>query len=119
MGTRENRIDKAVLTSTNNLCFWAEIRKIMYFPVNPSFTIEKSGLRGSKLYRHVFVMRKSYREGEIDCTGSKFRHQTPNYLFQILKINFRFRKMQVATLEYNEIHLSIMLKTLNFQLFKT
>ena len=37
--------------------FWAEIRKIMYTPVNPSFTIQKWGLRGSKLYRHVFVMR--------------------------------------------------------------
>ena len=37
--------------------FWAEIRKIMYTPVNPSFTIWKWGLRGSKLYRHVFVMR--------------------------------------------------------------
>ena len=29
----------AVLTSTHNLCFWAEIRKVMYTPVNPSFTI--------------------------------------------------------------------------------
>ena len=28
----------------------------MYTPVNPSFTIEKWGLRGSKLYWHVFVM---------------------------------------------------------------
>ena len=28
-----------VLTSTHNLCFRAEIRKIMYTPVNPSFTI--------------------------------------------------------------------------------
>ena len=28
-----------ILTSTHNLCFWAEIRKIMYTPVNPSFTI--------------------------------------------------------------------------------
>ena len=36
--------------------FWAEIRKLMYTPVNPSFTILKWGLRGSKLYRHVFVM---------------------------------------------------------------
>ena len=26
-------------TSTHNLCFWAEIIKIMYTPVNPSFTI--------------------------------------------------------------------------------
>ena len=36
--------------------FWAEIRKLMYTPVNPSFSIEKWGLRGSKLYRHAFVM---------------------------------------------------------------
>ena len=33
------RLGEAVLTSTHNLCFWAEIRKIMYTPVNPSFTI--------------------------------------------------------------------------------
>ena len=28
----------------------------MYIPVNPSFNIQKWGLRGSKLYRQVFVM---------------------------------------------------------------
>ena len=56
MGTRENRLSEAVLTSTHNLCFLAEIRKIMYTPVNPSFTIQKWGLRRSKLYKHVFVM---------------------------------------------------------------
>ena len=28
----------------------------MYTPVNPSFTIKKWSLRGSELYRHVFVM---------------------------------------------------------------
>ena len=33
------RFGEAVLTSTHNICFWAEIRKIMYTPVNPSFTI--------------------------------------------------------------------------------
>ena len=33
------RLGEAVLTSTHNLCFWAEIRKIMYTPVDPSFTI--------------------------------------------------------------------------------
>ena len=27
------------LTSTHNVCFWAEIRKIMHIPVNPRFTI--------------------------------------------------------------------------------
>ena len=48
---------EAVLTSTHNLCFWAEIQKIMYTSANPSFTIWKWGLRGSKLYRHVFVMQ--------------------------------------------------------------
>ena len=36
--------------------FFSKIRKNMYTPVNPSFTIEKWGLRGSKLYRRVFVM---------------------------------------------------------------
>ena len=39
----------------------AEIRKIRYTPVNPSFTIYKWGLRGSKLYRHVFVMLSAHR----------------------------------------------------------
>ena len=33
--------------------FWAEIRKIVYTPANPSFTVRTWGLRGSKLYRHV------------------------------------------------------------------
>ena len=32
------RLTEAVLTSTNDLCFRAKIRK-MYTPVNPSFTI--------------------------------------------------------------------------------
>ena len=31
----------------------------MYTPVNLSFTIQKWGLRGSKLYRYVFVMCSS------------------------------------------------------------
>ena len=39
--------------------FYSKIRKIMYTPVNPSFTIFKWGLRGSKLYRRVFVMWNS------------------------------------------------------------
>ena len=30
---------EAVLTSTHNLCFWAEIRKLMYTPVNPDITV--------------------------------------------------------------------------------
>ena len=33
-----NCLGEAVLMSTHNLCFWEEIRKIMYTPVNPSFT---------------------------------------------------------------------------------
>ena len=48
---------EAVLTSTHNLCFWAVIRKIIYTPVNTTFTIWKWGLKGSKLYRYVFVMK--------------------------------------------------------------
>ena len=36
--------------------FLSRNKKIMYTPVNPSLTIQKWGLRGSKLYRYVFVM---------------------------------------------------------------
>ena len=45
--------------------FWAEIRKIMYTPVNPSFSIYKWGVRGPKLYRHVFVMTLFQTEHSI------------------------------------------------------
>ena len=34
---------------------FSKIRKIMYIPVNASLTILKWGLRGSKVYRSVFV----------------------------------------------------------------
>ena len=44
------------LTSIHNLYFRAKIRKIIYIPLNPGFTIQKWGLRGSKLYRRVFVL---------------------------------------------------------------
>ena len=33
--------------------------KKMYTPVHPSFTIQMWGLRGSKLYKYVFVMEMS------------------------------------------------------------
>ena len=39
----------------HNLCFIAEIRKIMYIPANPISYI-KVGFEGSKLHGHVFVM---------------------------------------------------------------
>ena len=38
-----HRLGEAVLTSTHNLCFRAEIRKIMYTPVNPVL-LYKSGV---------------------------------------------------------------------------
>ena len=40
--------------------FLSRNKKIIYTPVNPSFTIWKWGLRGSTLYRHVFVMEPKY-----------------------------------------------------------
>ena len=48
--------------STHNL-FFSKRRKIMYTPVNPSFTIEKWGLRESTLYRHVFVTYELFLSG--------------------------------------------------------
>ena len=38
-GSSKEYLAEAVLRSTHNLYFWAEIRKIMYTLVNPSFTI--------------------------------------------------------------------------------
>ena len=38
VGTRQNRLIEAVLTSTLNLCIKGKIRKKMYTPVNPNFT---------------------------------------------------------------------------------
>ena len=46
---------EAVLTSTHNLCFGAKIRKNMYTPAYPSFTINW-GIRGYSLHGHVFLM---------------------------------------------------------------
>ena len=41
----------------------AEIRKIMYTPINPIFTILKWSLTGSKLNRYVFVMILPLQDG--------------------------------------------------------
>ena len=38
----------------------------MYTTVNPSFTVEKWGLMGSKLYRRVFVMSGTMCHGPKD-----------------------------------------------------
>ena len=38
VGTRENRLSEAVLTSTHNQCFGAKVRKIVY-PCKPLFYI--------------------------------------------------------------------------------
>ena len=43
----------------------------MYTPVNPSFTIQKWGLRGSKLYRRVFVMATANRQDDLDRYSTK------------------------------------------------
>ena len=51
------RLDEAVQTSTQNICFWAEVRKIMYTPVNPSLLYKSGVLRWLKLCRYVFMMK--------------------------------------------------------------
>ena len=97
---------EAVLTSTHKLCFWAEIRKIMYTPLNPSFIIWKWGLRGSKLYRHVFVMQwegklvyarwkhKLYRDAyPTSCTG---------YIWMTIKAIFIYLKQMTLLFKEHE-----------------
>ena len=45
----------------------------MYTPVNHSFTIQKWGLRGSNLYRHVFVMQARGRWRSVSIIESLCR----------------------------------------------
>ena len=45
--------DEAVLTSTNNLCFFGRNKKNNVYPCKPQFYY----IKGSTLHRHVFVMR--------------------------------------------------------------
>ena len=55
-----------------NLCFWAEMKKIMYTPENPSFIVQKWSLRGSKLYRYVFVMELCFKIFHCHNNASKW-----------------------------------------------
>ena len=55
MGTRENRLGEAVLTSTHNLCFRAKIRKHEY-PCKPQFYYIKVGWKG------VFITQTCYHD---------------------------------------------------------
>ena len=48
VGTRKNRLAEAVLTSSHNVCFWAEIRKNVY-PFKPQFYYIKVGFNGVKI----------------------------------------------------------------------
>ena len=47
-GTCYNRLGKAVLTSTHNLCFWAEIKKNNVYPCKPQIYCIKLGFNGVK-----------------------------------------------------------------------
>ena len=56
---------EAVLTSTHNLRFRGKRKKkendvhVYPFILNPNFTINKWGVRGSTLHRHVSILRLS------------------------------------------------------------
>ena len=54
MGTRKNRLAEAVLTSTHNLCFWAEIKKNNVHPFKPQFYCIKVGFQGIKIIQVCF-----------------------------------------------------------------
>ena len=48
--------------------FLSRNKKQMYTPVNPSFTTYKWGLRGSKLYKYVFVIEGGYSAAVLPCS---------------------------------------------------
>ena len=53
--------------------FLSRKKKIIYTPVNPGFTIQKWGLRGSKFYRHVFPMLGTQQMLTHLCLASRKR----------------------------------------------
>ena len=52
-GTRQNRLAEAVLTSTHNLCFGANIRKIG-IPLHTPVLLYNSGVQGGIYYTDMF-----------------------------------------------------------------
>ena len=51
---------------------------MMFIPVNPSFTISKWGLRGSELYRYVFVMVRIGPPHAKTCFGAYADSEAPD-----------------------------------------
>ena len=56
MGTSQNRLGDAVLTTTTFYVLEQKLLKKMNTPVNPCLTIEKLGGRGCSLHGHVIIM---------------------------------------------------------------
>ena len=69
VGTHWNCLTEAIQTSTHILYFRVKIRKNMYTPINPSFTIQKLGVLGSTLQGHVILM-KEFKNVSKDSGGS-------------------------------------------------
>ena len=64
MGTRENHLIEAVLTSTHDLCFRAKIKRNVY-PCKPQFDYIKVGCKG------VFITRTYYDvSSPFVCAGN-------------------------------------------------
>ena len=64
---RPSCLTETVLTSTHNLYFRAKNKKIMYTPVNPSFTIIKVGCKG------VYITRTCYHDVK-NCDIKRIHH---------------------------------------------
>ena len=65
MGTRQNRIIEAVLTSTHDLCFGAKVRKNVY-PCKSQFYYIKVGCKGVFVTRICFCDEHA-RTKDIKC----------------------------------------------------
>ena len=65
----------------------------MYTPVNPSFTIQKWGLWGSKLYRYVFLMILLFKPDTFEnsvCQDKTDQNESSNQGLHILPLCSRF-----------------------------
>ena len=77
MGTRQNRLTEAVLTSTHNLCFEQKYDKYQNFlSENSRFLVVKFPVY---LTRHVFVMKLLHAGAKCRAQFDSILHTLPRY----------------------------------------
>ena len=101
---------KAILTSTHNLCFRAKVRKLMYPPVNPSFTIlnKKRNVTlefktlSAATYHIIFIFKSALNNLKL-CLWFHYDFMSRSYLIlkSLLKLAGAQNQKFIVSIWYN------------------